>query len=236
MIRIPKRIHKYIAKISPRFYLSVRRRRIGFNSQNYWRIRNRDLSASGSGSRGSLLDYKVEFINSLISRLAVTSLIDWGFGDGALASRIQVQDYLGIEISEDLVNRMLTSPATEINNHKYILSGQYTGNVRELALSIDVIYHLTEDSTYHSYMANLFSSSSKYVLIYSSGLYDTKDLPSAIHVRHRDLHRYHTANLQTEFSIEGIFKNPFPYNKRQPENTSFADFILLKRLPLSGER
>ena len=36
----------------------------------------------------------------------------------------------------------------------------------ELALSLDVIYHLVEDTVYESYMGQLFDSATKYVIVY----------------------------------------------------------------------
>ncbi len=54
----------------------------------------------------------------------------------------------------------------------------------ELALSLDVIYHLVEDDVFEQYLVHLFSAATRYVIIFSS---DTDVDPGylAPHVKHR---------------------------------------------------
>ena len=58
--------------------------------------------------------------------------------------------------------------------------------VADLALSLDVIYHLVEDDVYHNYLKTLFSIGSR-VLIYSTN----KQLSgSSMHICHRNITSY----------------------------------------------
>jgi hypothetical protein len=52
----------------------------------------------------------------------------------------------------------------------------------DLALSLDVIYHLIEDEVFASYMGHLFAAGRRFVVIYATNA-ETGD--AAPHVRHR---------------------------------------------------
>ena len=66
---------------------------------------------------------------------------------------------------------------------------EYTGERADLTLSLDVIYHLVEDTVFECYMRTLFDSSKRYVIVYAS---DTDDNPihEGTHVRHRKFSRW----------------------------------------------
>jgi hypothetical protein len=52
----------------------------------------------------------------------------------------------------------------------------------DLALSLDVIYHLTEDAVFETYMAHLFAAGTRFVIIYAT---NGEQAGTAPHVRHR---------------------------------------------------
>ena len=52
----------------------------------------------------------------------------------------------------------------------------------ELAISLDVIYHLVEDQVFETYMAQLLAAGRRYVVVYSTNSVVGKTAP---HVRHR---------------------------------------------------
>jgi len=97
-------------------------------------------------------------------------------------------------------------------------------------MSLDVIYHLTEDETYVAYLQTLFSTSRNLVLIYSTDFEDTK---SKGHVRHRKFSKY-VANNFAHFNLILQEKNQFRPRRFQAKSasleTSAADFFLFKRL------
>ena len=62
---------------------------------------------------------------------------------------------------------------------------EYDGERADLALSLDVIYHLVEDGIYEAYMSRLFGSSDRYVIIYYSNT-DMQEEGQSPHIRHRE--------------------------------------------------
>jgi hypothetical protein len=52
----------------------------------------------------------------------------------------------------------------------------------EAAISLDVIYHLTEDEVFETYLGHLFAAAERFVVVYSTNAGMTGTAP---HVRHR---------------------------------------------------
>jgi hypothetical protein len=61
----------------------------------------------------------------------------------------------------------------------------YRGERADLAMSLDVIFHLVEDAVYDQYLERLFAAGERYVVVYST----SADMPGTgvAHVRHRDV-------------------------------------------------
>jgi hypothetical protein len=96
----------------------------------------------------------------------------------------------------------------------------------DLAISLDVIYHLVEDEIFEQYMVDLFSSASKYVLIYSSDF----EVEGNAHVRHRKFSNW-VAVQQPDFQLIYYEKNPFntTQEKWKGHPISSADFYFFVR-------
>jgi len=144
--------------------------RKSFDSAKYWNRRYGNGGNSGDGSRGEILNWKADQINSLISELGCRYVIDFGCGDGVLASLLKVERYLGLDVSENII---LKNAATKQDNQTFEVYGnraagskRYFGS--DLSLSVDVILHLIEEQIYNDYMLSLFFSTEKYVLIFNT--------------------------------------------------------------------
>lgn len=96
----------------------------------------------------------------------------------------------------------------------------------ELLLSIDVIYHLLEDDVFEEYMSNLFSISNKYVIIYSCDDYD--NINNASHVKQRKFTEY-VDNKYPQWSLFSFIKNEYPFDKNNPNITSWSDFYIYRK-------
>ena len=96
----------------------------------------------------------------------------------------------------------------------------------ELVLSLDVIYHLIEDDVFHSFMELLFTYSTKYVIIYSSN--NEEIISNDSHVKHREFTKWVSENVPN-FELISHIPNAYPYNRRKPRKTSFADFYIYQR-------
>jgi hypothetical protein len=95
----------------------------------------------------------------------------------------------------------------------------------ELALSLDVIYHLVEDDVFDGYMRQLFDAATKHTIVYASN--EDKSWPDP-HVRHRNFTNWVERN-KPEFALVETIANAYPYSEDDPTNTSFADFYVFSR-------
>ena len=100
-----------------------------------------------------------------------------------------------------------------------------------MAISLDVIYHLVEESTYHGYLNALFNSSTRYVVIYSSNT-DTQDKYQGKHVHHRKFTDW-VERQKPEWALIEVKKNIYPYNGDDTKG-SFADFYFFEKTEKSA--
>lgn len=76
----------------------------------------------------------------------------------------------------------------------------------DLSLSLDVIYHLVDDNIYKKYMNDLFNSTNKFVIIYSTNWDDKENNGS--HVYHRKFTKYIDTNFK---NAKLIYHEPNKY-------------------------
>ncbi len=196
----------------------------GFSSSRYWEDRYKNGGNSGAGSYSNLALFKAEFINKFISDHSIQSVIEFGSGDGNQLKLSNYPRYLGFDVSEEALN-ICRNLFCEDKNKQFKNYNTYNSCEKaDLTLSLDVIYHLVEDSVYKNYMDKLFRASKKWVIIYSSNFYDF----GSEHVRHRKFVDWIIAN-QPNFSLFMSEKNKYPYLEDNPEHTSFADFYVFSR-------
>ena len=185
---------------------------LGFTrSAKYWEQRYRFGRNSGAGSYGDLAIFKAEVLNDFVRTNKVESIIEFGCGDGHQLSLADYPRYLGLDVSKTAIGMccdrfekdadksfLWYDPETSINIEAFLSA--------DLTLSLDVIYHLVEDAVYDRYLHDLFVTTRKYVIIYSSD--DTKKDP-APHVRHRRF-TADVADRYPEFRLAGVIENKFP--------------------------
>lgn len=136
-----------------------------FDVASYWDRRYLQGRTSGAGSEGEFARAKAEQVRRVIERERVTSIIDWGAGDGHVLGLVDPQvPYLGVDISRLAVTRLRRS----FPHHSFALAANYRGQRADLALSLDVIFHLVNDLDYQAYLHRLFGSAERLVLIHST--------------------------------------------------------------------
>lgn len=193
-----------------------------FSSAGYWEARYRNGGHSGAGSYGGLADYKAAFINGFIQSNRIESVLDFGCGDGNLLSLLDPPVYTGVDVSPTTL-AACAARFRERPNHRFrLLDALEPTDCAELALSIDVIYHLIEDNVFHRYLAALFNRAEKFVLIYAS---NTDQAWPDAHVRHRRFSEV-VASGFSDWRLAAHLPNPHAYHPQQPETTSFADFFV----------
>lgn len=192
-----------------------------FYSSTYWESRYKNGGNSGTGSYNRLAEFKAEIINGFIKDNNIESMIEWGCGDGNQLGLFCPIPYIGYDVSET---------AIDICNHKYSndLNKKffwYDGGVldvrkMDMAISLDVIFHLIEEENYRNYMKNLFFSAERYVCIYSS---DFEEERIALHEQARKFTPY-VEEYFPEWKLKMVVKNKYPYCINDSTNTSLSDF------------
>lgn len=200
--------------------------------QQYWETRYSSGGNSGSGSYGRLAHFKAKTINDFVVKNAINSVLELGCGDGHQLSLAHYPQYYGFDISastiahcKQLFNNDASKQFFVYDSQKYLEESASVRGSVELALSLDVIFHLVEDQVFDDYMNHLFSSSSKYVIIYSSNV--TKPYAGG-HERYRKFTKWITANKPEWVSL-AFLKNPFPFDPNHPTQTSNSDFYFFAK-------
>lgn len=194
------------------------------NSGDYWEKRYASNGNSGIGSYGRLANYKAEFLNEFVTKNRVQSVIEFGSGDGNQLSLAKYPSYIGFDISETAIlncREKFTNDSTKT----FFNISDYNAQKADLSLSLEVIFHLIEDDIFYTYMDNLFNSTNRFVIIYSSNLDNQSNIP---HVRHRKFTDWIDENRK-DFSLISYFPNRFPFSEENPNNTSFSDFYIFKK-------
>lgn len=200
-----------------------------FNSGSYWDGRYVNGGDSGAGSYGRLSEFKADFLNNYIESNDVKSVVELGCGDGNQLKLAKYPSYVGVDISKKAIS-ICEHSFVDDDSKSFVVSSEKNilelkKNKFDLAMSLDVIFHLVEDSVYHSYMKNLFELSNSKVIIYSSNKTDKNTPP---HVKHRK-HTDWVKDNKKEWKLDKVVMNKFPYDVSDPNNTSFADFYVYEK-------
>jgi hypothetical protein len=200
----------------------IRKQPVFRTSAQYWEDRYRAGGNSGAGSYNRLAQLKADVLNDFVHRNQIISVIEFGCGDGAQLVLADYPCYTGVDISAtavDMCRRLYGNDPAKAFFTTYALPSDATA---ELALSLDVIYHLVEDSVFDTYMYQLFKSANRFVIIYASN----KDQEwTSKHVRHRKFTNWVEQN-RPDWTLSQTIKNKYPYDPSDEVNTSFADFYI----------
>lgn len=197
-----------------------------FSSSRYWENRYRTGGTSGPGSYGALREFKASVLNEFVTTHQVTSVIEFGCGDGSQLGLAKYPNYTGYDVSRIAVKTCLEKYKQDPTK-KFFLVSDYDDRKADLALSLDVLFHLTEDGIFAEYMRRLFDSSSRFVVIYSSNQ-EVSIGPKAVHVRHRHFTAWVDENISSQWQLVKTIPNPYSYNGDYT-TTSFSDFYIFER-------
>ncbi len=197
-----------------------------FDSVDYWKKRYAGGGNSGSGSYGGLAEFKANSLNSFISGNDISSIIEYGSGDGNQLGMINISKYLGLDVSPDAIaktSEMYKNDQTKAFQLYEPDSFKVSDFMRaDLAISMDVILHLTEDDRYEKYLTNLFDSAIRFVGIFNTAT--EVQLPTmAKHNRFRD-HRLWIRKHSSSISDVKIEMLPDSYG--YPNQTGFYYYKL----------
>ena len=203
---------------------------LAFDSGQFWEGRYAKGGNSGSGSYGIHAAYKARFLNDFVVAHGARSVAEFGFGDGNQLKLARYPKYTGFDVSPTAVQR-----ARKVFNHDKTKSFflvndfSFSSPIVDLSVSLDVIYHLIEDSVFDLYMRRLFYSAARYVIIYASN----EEFPyNGGHVRHRHFSAWIDQHMsQYGWKYNGTEANPHGCSLRKQAkcklggvNVTFAQF------------
>lgn len=165
----------------------LRQRLVYSDSAHFWEGNYAGGRTSGTGSYGALAAGKSRFLNEFVRERAVHSVIEFGCGDGNQLAMAEYPSYTGLDVSRTAVGLCKRRFSSDATKSFFLYDGTcFTDRAgiftADLALSLDVIYHLTEDSVFETYVTHLFAAGGRLVVIYST---NAEIRGTAPHVRHR---------------------------------------------------
>lgn len=191
-------------------------------SATYWEKRYSAGGNSGVGSYALFAEFKADVLNGFVARNQVQTVIEFGCGDGNQLSLAKYPTYLGFDVSSTAISKCQERFMSD--GHKsFRLMSEYKGETADLALSLDVIFHLVEDDVFEKYMGTLFGAANRYVIVYASDFEDSRGYDGP-HVRHRKVTRWIRENLPGWNLVEHI-PNRYPY-RGDYRKGSFAEFFI----------
>jgi len=188
----------------------------------YWESRYKRGGNSGDGSYRHLAEFKAEVLNAFVAEHDIRVVAEFGCGDGNQLRYARYPRYIGIDISPTAVAQCVEMFRGDTTKSFFVDDGK-TDLVAlckdaDLALSLDVIYHLVEENLFRRYMETLFASSSRYVIIYSS---DENEILENAHVRQWKFTEYVAATFP-QWRLEQKIANKYP-------SDSWADFFIFHK-------
>ena len=195
-------------------------------SAEYWEKRYSAGGHSGVGSYGFFAEFKADVLNDFVAKHNVQTVIEFGCGDGNQLTLAKYPSYLGFDVSSTALSQCREKFRSDPSK-SFRPVDEYADDKADLTLSLDVIYHLVEDSVFAQYMETLFRASKRYAIIYASDTDDNSD-NAGTHVRHRKFTRWIQQNVPG-WKLSEHVKNRYPY-KGDYRKGSFADFFIFEKI------
>lgn len=179
------------------------------DSGRYWERRYAKGGTSGPGSYGAAATWKAESVNAWVRDLGVTSVIDYGCGDGNQLMLADYPRYLGLDRSASAIRRCIglfeTDETKSFLRYDPPTLADPAGWLRaDLALSMEVLFHLVEDRVFEDYLNRLFDSAERFVVICSSDVDIDQASP---HERHRQFTTW-VSERRAEWQLEARVDPP----------------------------
>lgn len=196
-------------------------------SADYWERRYVSGGTSGAGSYGEVAEYKAGVLNGFVRERNVGSVIEWGCGDGHQLSLAEYPEYIGVDVSDKAIELCMRQIGSDPTKSFYGLRA-FVDNARlfraELALSLEVIFHLIEDDVFDEYMSRLFASADRFVVIYCTDEDRPQEGP---HERRRKFTSWISRNASHWDQVDHIVR-------AGKTDALESDFYVFERRPLGG--
>jgi SAM-dependent methyltransferase len=201
-------------------------------SAEYWEARYRQHGNSGSGSYQHLAEFKAEILNEFVAKHNISSVLEFGCGDGNQLTLAKYPEYVGLDVSATAIQMCIDLFKNDRSKSFYLYNTKafqdHAGLFKaDLALSLDVLFHLVEPEIFELYLRQLFESSRKYVIIYASD-FNHEGEQIYQHDRRRNFTAFVNKNISGWKLLE-VIKNKYPV-KQYNEKGSFSDFYIYEKL------
>ena len=192
-----------------------------FDAAAYWESRYASGGTSGDGSYGRLAEFKAATLNAFIREQGIASAVEFGCGDGRQLELIAYPTYVGFDVAPSAVRHCIERFAQDQTKSFFLYDPSCFQDRAErfradVAVSLDVIYHITDDRTFERYMSQLCHAGRRFVLVYATNF----DRPVTPHLRHRAFGKWIAAK-RPEFRLIRQIPNPFPGVGEQESDASF---------------
>ena len=183
-------------------------------SAAYWEKRYRLGLGSGGGSRGKLAEFKAEVVNDFIRE-----------------KRLECASYVGLDVSPSAVRLCIERFRDDASKSFFLYDRECFRDARgvfasDLAISLDVIYHLVEDCAYHDYLRHVFQSAERYVMLYTAAFPKT-GLKG--HICHRDA-KDDVAKTFPGWRLAQVVRNRYPSEEYGAQGSP-AEFLVYEKAP-----
>ena len=204
--------------------ISLLRQRLSYrDSARFWEQNYARGNTSGPGSYGSLAEGKASFLNAFVRDHEVRTVVEFGCGDSNQLSLAQYPHYVGLDVSRTAIALCQQRFAADPGKSFFLYDGTcFTDRAglftADLALSLDVVYHLTEDRVFETYMTHLFAAGQRFVVVYTTNMVLGGTAP---HVRHRLVSSWVETHCP-QWTLTGVARGP-------NEGEGRADFFVYQR-------
>lgn len=199
-----------------------------FDAADYWEKRYSAGGNSGSGSEGALLRWKAQVVNEIIRRNGIRSALELGSGDGKFADLLDLESYFGYDVSNSavgLANNLFRKNGFRSSTRLPRLFKKF-----DLAMSVDVIYHIVDDRKFDQHMSTLFKSSKSTVVIYSFPRPPSEDMRE--HIRFNDFQSWVNHRV-SNWVLTSHIPNKLPFDENDQNKTSRSEFYIYQKRPLN---
>jgi SAM-dependent methyltransferase len=161
----------------------------------------------------------------------VQTVLEFGCGDGNQLRLGEYPSYLGIDVSRTAI-RLSTEAFSHDPSKSFLLYDPraFVDPARfiraDLALSLDVVFHLVEDDVFDGYMSALFNSADRFVIVYGRSEATREVAP---HVRYRDFTHWVDQQLAADWKLVEVKSAPiegyqdfYVFARRQSEDEGAA--------------
>lgn len=197
-----------------------------FRTEDYWEARYANGGRCGCGSYGRLAQFKADVVNTVVREHAIHSVIELGSGDGAQLALADYPRYTGVDVSRSAIARCRAAFKDDATKQFFHTSERDHYESRyDLALSLDVIFHLIEEPLFNQYMKDLFQSAERLVIIYSTNFDEFR----SAHVRHRHFSPW-VETYAPGWRLLQHIRNRYPFDAEDRQNTAEAEFYIYQRV------